>query len=71
MGLVGVEFSIDGMVQEDLIWADLLLPIVYRLENMRLNLMKSLSLMMKSATVLVELSETMLYETCHLENMIY
>ena len=59
------------MVQEDLIWADLLLPIVYRLENMRLNLMKSLSLMMKSATVLVELSETMLYETCHLENMIY
>ena len=59
------------MVQEDLIWADLLLPIVYRLENMRLNLMKSLSLMMKSATVLVELGETMLYETCHLENMIY
>lgn len=37
------------MVQEDLIWADLLLSIVCGLENMRLNLMKSLSLMIKSA----------------------
>lgn len=36
------------MVQEDLIWADLLLSIVCGLENMRLNLMK-LSLMIKSA----------------------